>query len=127
MKDLAEKAGRAGEFCIASAATSTEEIGSPVYPPARRKLAEHGIVCDGHSARQLVRADYEVYDLLIGMDSTNLRNMRCICGGDPEGKLHLLLDFTARPGDVDDPWYTRDFEATWQDVLAGCSALLEQF
>lgn len=127
MKDLAEKAGRAGESCIASAATSTEEIGSPVYPPARRKLAEHGIVCDGHSARQLVRADYEVYDLLIGMDSTNLRNMRCICGGDPEGKLHLLLDFTARPGDVDDPWYTRDFEATWQDVLAGCSALLEQF
>ena len=127
MKDLAEKAGRAGEFCIASAATSTEEIGSPVYPPARRKLAEHGIVCDGHRARQLVRADYEVYDLLIGMDSTNLRNMRCICGGDPEGKLHLLLDFTARPGDVDDPWYTRDFEATWQDVLAGCSALLEQF
>ena len=127
MKDLVERAGLAGTFSIASAATSSEEAGNPVYPPARRKLAEHGIQCAGKTSRQLRAEDYGKYDLLIGMDSTNLRNMRCICGGDPEGKLHLLLDFTARPGDVDDPWYTRDFEATWQDVLAGCSALLEQF
>lgn len=96
MKDLVSKAGRAGEFFIASAATSTEEIGNPVYPPARRKLAEHGIACDGHAARQLTRADYDRYDLLIGMDSANLRNMRRICGGDPEGKMHLLMEFAGR-------------------------------
>lgn len=126
MKDLVRKAGREAEFAIASAATSTDEIGNPVYPNARRKLAEHGISCDGHAARQLTRADYDDYDLLIGMDSANLRNMRRICGGDPEGKLHLLMDFTTRPGDVEDPWYTRDFEATWRDVLEGCTALLRQ-
>lgn len=127
MKDLVHKAGREAEFAIASAATSTDEIGNPVYPNARRKLAEHGIACDGHAARQLTRADYDDYDLLIGMDSANLRNMRRICGGDPEGKLHLLMDFTTCPGDVADPWYTRDFEATWRDVLEGCAALLKQF
>lgn len=126
MKDLVRKAGREAEFAIASAATSADEIGNPVYPNARRKLAEHGISCDGHAARQLTRADYDDYDLLIGMDSANLRNMRRICGGDPEGKLHLLMDFTTRPGDVEDPWYTRDFEATWRDVLEGCTALLRQ-
>jgi protein-tyrosine phosphatase len=124
MKDLVEKAGRAGEFQIASAATSREEIGNPVYPPARKKLAEHGIACDGHAARQLTRTDYDAFDLIIGMDSANLRNMQRICGGDPEGKLRLLLDFTDRPGDVADPWYTGDFDATWRDVDAGCRALL---
>lgn len=124
MKDLVEKAGRAEVFHIASAATSREEIGNPVYPPARRKLAEHGISCDGHAARQLTREDYDAFDLLIGMDSANLRNMRRICGGDPEGKLRLLLDFTDRPGDVADPWYTGDFDATWRDVDEGCRALL---
>ena len=124
MKDLAARAGLAGEFVIASAATSTEEIGNPVYPPARRKLAEHGIGCAGHAARQMQRADYDRYDLLIGMDGENLRNMRRICGGDPDGKIHLLLDYTARPGSVADPWYTGDFESTWQDVLAGCQGLL---
>ena len=124
MKDLVQKAGLAGGFVIDSTATSTEEIGNPVYPPARRKLAEHGISCAGHAARQMQRADYSRYDLLIGMDQENLYNMRRICGGDPEGKIHLLLDYTARPGSVADPWYTGDFERTWQDVLEGCRALL---
>ena len=94
MKDLVEKAGLSAQFEIASAATSTEEIGNPVYPPARRKLAEHGISCAGKTARQMTRRDYETYDYL--------------------------------PGDVADPWYTGDFEATWQDVLEGCTALLEE-
>ena len=124
MKDLVRKAGLEDDFSIASAATSTEEIGNPVYPPARRKLAEHGIGCAGKTARQLRREDYDRYDLLIGMDGANLRNMRRICGGDPVGKLSLLLDWTGRPGDVADPWYTGDFEATWRDVAAGCAALL---
>ena len=115
MKDLVKKAGREREFEIASAATSTEEIGCPVYPPARRKLAEHGIGCAGKTARQLRRDDYAAYDLLIGMDSANLRNMRRICGGDPEGKISLLMDWTNRPG---------DFDATWRDVLEGCEAIL---
>ena len=126
MKDLVRKAGLASQFYIESAATSREDIGNPVYPPARSKLAEHGISCDGHAARQLTNADYEKYDLLIGMDSANLRNMQRICGGDPDGKLHLLMDYTDRPGDVADPWYTGDFEATWQDVLAGCQGLLRE-
>ena len=123
---LGQKAGLAAQFHIESAATSWEEIGNPVYPPARSKLAEHGISCDGHAARQLTNADYEKYDLLIGMDSANLRNMQRICGGDPDGKLHLLMDYTDRPCDVADPWYTDDFEATWQDVLAGCQRLLKE-
>ena len=126
MKGLVKKAGLASQFYIESAATSREEIGNPVYPPARRKLAEHGISCDGHAARQLTNADYENYDLLIDMDSANLRNMHRICGGDPDGKLHLLMDYTDRPGDVADPWYTGDFEATWQDALAGCQGLLKE-
>ena len=125
MKDLVRKAGADTEFFIASAATSTEEIGNPVYPPARRKLAEHGIGCAGKTARQLRREDYDRFDLLIGMDGANLRNMRRICGGNPEGKLSLLLDWAGRSGDVADPWYTGDFEATWQDVLAGCQGLLD--
>lgn len=124
MKDLVRKAGLESQFHIASAATSTEEIGSPVYPPARRKLAEHGINCSGKTARQLTRTDYDRYDLLIGMDNANLRNMRRICGGDSDGKIRLLLEFTGRSGEVADPWYTGDFEATWRDVLEGCSGLL---
>ena len=126
MKDLVKKARLEKDFQIASAATSIEEIGRPLYPPARRKLDEHGIRCDGHSARQLTNQDYDEYDLLIGMDQANLRSMYRICGGDYAGKMHLLLDFTDRPGDVADPWYTDDFEATWQDVLAGCQGLLKQ-
>ena len=125
MKDLVEKAGLSGQFEIASAATSTEEIGNPVYPPARRKLAEHGICCAGKTARQMTRRDYETYDYLIAMDRNNLRNMVRFVGSDPEHKVSLLMDYTSRPGDVADPWYTGDFEATWQDVLEGCTALLD--
>ena len=125
MKDLVRKAGLEEQFQIASAATSTEEIGNPVYPPARRELARHGIGCEGKTARQLTARDYGDYDLLVGMDGANLRNMRRICGGDPEGKISLLLDYTDRPGDVADPWYTGDFGATWRDVSEGCARLLE--
>ena len=125
MKDLVRKAGLESQFQITSAATSREEIGNPIYPPARRKLAEHGISCDGHAARQLTNRDYEDYDLLIGMDRANLRDMYRICGGDVADKMHLLLDYTDRPGqEVADPWYTDDFEATWWDVLEGCRGLL---
>lgn len=126
MKDMVKKAGLYEQFQIESAATSTEEIGNPVYPPARRKLAEHGIGCAGKTARQLTAADYPAFDLLVGMDRANLRNMLRICGGDPEGKIRLLLDFTDRPGgEVADPWYTGDFEAAWRDVEDGCRGLLE--
>ena len=124
MKDLVRKAGRAAEFSIVSAATSTEELGNPVYPPARRMMAAHGIDCTGKTARQLRKADYAQYDYLIGMDQANFRNMQRMCGGDPDGKIHLLLDFTDRPGQVADPWYTGDFQATWEDVLEGCEGLL---
>lgn len=126
MKDLVAKAGREDDFYIESAATSTEEIGNPVYPPARRKLAEHGIGCAGKTARQMTRSDYHRFDMIVGMDGWNLRNMRRICGDDPEGKISLLMDFTKRPGDVADPWYTGDFEATWRDVLEGCQGILAQ-
>ena len=126
MRDLVRKAGLEKDFLIESAATSTEEIGNSVYPPARRKLAEHGINCAGKTARQLQNDDYEEYDLLIGMDQANLRNMHRICGGDFEGKMHLLMEYTDRPGDVADPWYTGDFDATWRDVLAGCQGLLHE-
>ena len=122
MKYLVEQAQLTDQFLIESAATSTEEIGNPVYPPARRKLTEHGIRCNGHAARQMTRADYSRYDLLIGMDSANLRNMTRIAGGDPEGKIRPLL----YDKDVADPWYTGNFEVTWQDVLRGCQALLEE-
>lgn len=126
MKDLVKQAGREDDFYIESAATSTEEIGNEVYPPAKRKLAEHGIGCKGKTARQMTRKDYERFDLLIGMDTWNIRNMTRICGGDPEGKIQMLLDFTNRPGDVADPWYMGNFEATWRDVLEGCTCLLKQ-
>ena len=126
MKDMAAKAGQAERFEIASAATSTEEIGNPVYPPARRKLAEHGIGCAGKTARQMTQQDYEHYDHLIAMDRSNLRNMQRFVGSDPAGKVSLLMDHTARPGDVADPWYTGDFDATWRDVTEGCAALLEE-
>ena len=127
MKDLVEKAGLGERLYIESAATSREEIGNPVYPPARRKLAEHGIGCEGHAARQITARDYQDFDLLIAMDSANLRNMRRFYGGDPAGKIHMLLDYAGRPGEeVADPWYTGDFQATWQDVSAGCTGLLKQ-
>ena len=124
MKDLVKKAGLDNRLVIASAATSREEIGNPVYPPARRKLAAHGIGCEGHAARQLVSRDYDRFDLLIGMDHANIRNMQRICGGDTEGKIHLLMEYSGKPGkEVSDPWYTDDFETAWKDILAGCQGL----
>ena len=126
MKDLTKREGLSDTFYIESAATSTEEIGNPVYPPARRKLAEHGIGCAGKRARQLRRSDYDDFDLLIGMDDANIRNMRRICRGDDEDKIHLLLDYAGRTGEaISDPWYTGDFDATWDDVDEGCRALLK--
>ncbi len=123
-KDLAAKAGLGGKYDAASAAASREELGNPVYPPARRKLLEHGISCAGKTARQMEARDYRDRDLLLGMDGANLRDMRRIAGGDPEGKIRLLMDYTSRPRDVADPWYTGDFDETWDDLLEGCTALL---
>ena len=125
MKDLVRKAGLDDKIYVASAATSTEEIGNSVYPPVKRKLAEHGIDCAGKTARQMTRTDYREYDLLVGMDNANIRNMNRISGGDPDGKICKLLEYAGRADEVADPWYTGDFESTWQDVLAGCNGLLE--
>jgi protein-tyrosine phosphatase len=128
---------QSSNFEIASAATSTEEIGNPVYPPARRMLAAHGISCDGKSARQITVRDYEYYDYIILMDRNNLRNLRWILPADIYNressshgsaackKVSLLMDWTGRSRDVADPWYTGDFKATWRDVNEGCRALLE--
>ena len=127
LKDMVRKRGLEDRFEIASAATSREEIGNPVYPPARRKLAENGIACAGHHARQMTKADYNKYDLIVCMDHANVRNAGRIAGGDPENKIVLLLDYTPRKGqEVADPWYTGDFDSTWDDVTEGCSGLIEQ-
>lgn len=124
MKDLVEKAGLAAQFEIASAGTSSEELGNPVYPPVRRLLTEKQINCSGKFARQITRADCRYYDLLICMDHANLRALGRFCEKEHSHKIRLLLDYTDRPGDVADPWYTRDFQATWDDVLTGCQGLL---
>lgn len=126
MKDLVKKKGIADNFEIASCATSTEEIGNSVYPPARKKLAEHGISCAGKTARQMTKKDYQYYDYIIAMDRHNLRNMLRFVGEDLHKKVSLLMDYTNRPGDVADPWYTGDFETTWHDVAEGCKGLLEK-
>ena len=125
MKKLVSDSGRTEAFEIASAATSTEELGNSVYPPARRLLQRKGIDCSGKRARQITVADYLYYDLIIGMDNANMRNMKRFWNGDPDNKLRMLLDYTDRPGEVADPWYSGDFEAAWKDVFAGCSKLLE--
>lgn len=128
-KDLVRKCGRAEEFEVASCATSREEIwngvGNPVYPPAREELAKHGIGCAGKRAVQLTKADYNHYDLLIGMDENNIRNMMRILGADPEGKVCKLMDYTDRGGDVADPWYSDRFDIAYRDIEDGCKALLE--
>ena len=126
MKDLVKKAGCEDDFYIESAATSTEELGNEVYPPAKRKLWEHGISCKGKTARQMTASDYGRFDLIVCMDDWNMRNMLRICGDDPEGKMHKMMEYTERGGDVADPWYTGNFDATWDDVLAGCMALLKE-
>ena len=125
MKDLVAKKGLADEFIIASAATSNEEIGNPVYPPVRRILSGRGISTDGKRAVRVTKGDYGYYDYLICMDKNNLRNLNFIIGNDSENKVYRLLDFTDSPADVADPWYTGDFEATERDVDSGCDALLE--
>ena len=120
MKDLVKKAGRSSEFKIASAAVSREEIGNPVYPPARRELHKHGISCDGHAARQITAWDLAYYDHILYMDGSNGRYLSRLFGDDAQ-KCRPLL-----PRDVADPWYTGDFAATWEDILAGCTTLLEE-
>jgi len=124
MKYLVAKRGLSSEFYIASAATSTEEIGSRVHHGTAAILDRLGIDYSEKRARQMTKKDYQDYDMLIGMDDWNMRNMNRIAGGDPEGKLHLLMDFTDRPGEVADPWYTRNFEVTYRDVMDGCEGLL---
>lgn len=125
MKKLVADAGRADEFEIASAATSTEELGNGVYPPSRRVLAAHGIDCSAHRARQIKKSDYEHYDLLISMDEENRRVLARFFAPDDCRKLRNLLDYAGRAGEaIDDPWYTRDFDRAWDDIYAGCSGLL---
>lgn len=125
MKDIVRKNHKEREFEIASAATSTEELGNSVYPPARRKLLENGIRCDGKTARQMTMQDYRYYDLLIVMDNNNMKNAKRIIGNDTDNKLHLLMDYTEQGGTVSDPWYTRDFDRAYNDILSGCQALFD--
>ena len=130
MKKLVEQKHLSGQFFISSSATSTEEIwngiGNPVYPPMKRELESHGIDCSGKRAVQLKKEDYENYDYFIGMDSANIRNMHIILGGDPQGKISKLMDFTKKGGDVADPWYSERFDIAYRDILEGCTALLEK-
>ena len=121
LKDMVAKVGRAGEFEIASAAVSREEIGNSVYPPARREMQKHGVRCDGHAARQITRRDLEYYDRIYYMDASNARYLRRLFGDDA-AKCQPLLD-----RDVADPWYTGDFTRTWDDIVEGCRAILEEF
>lgn len=127
MRDLAKKAGK--DIVVSSSATSTEEIwngiGNPVYPPAKAMLDLHGISCEGKRAVQLQKSDYDKYDLFVGMDSANIRNMHRILGGDPEGKIKKLMDYTGRGGDVADPWYSDRFDVAYNDIFEGCTALLK--
>ena len=122
-RDMAARAGV--EVEVASAATSAEELGNPVYPPVRRLLIAHGLDPSGKTARQLRRSEYADWDLFVGMDSANIRNMNRIFGGDPERKILRLLDLTPIKRDVEDPLYTRDFNACWDDIQLGCAALLD--
>ena len=143
LKDLTARRGISGDFAIASAATSSEEIGNPIYPPAKAELARHGIggktAPSPHSqttprlvaevaaktARRIRRSDYEEYDYLIAMESFNIHNMLREFGADPENKIYRLLDFTERPADIADPWYTRRFDITYEEIVTGCEAFLQ--
>lgn len=124
LQDRVNKAGLADEFEIDSAATSSYEVGEDIYPPAREKLNEHNVSSDGHSARQITKADYVYYDRIIAMDNSNFKNLERIIGKDVDNKVSLLLDYTDEPRDVLDPWHTRDFEATWKDVNNGLDGLV---
>ncbi len=127
-KDMAERRGIAHRVTVASCATSTEEIwggiGNPVYPPARDELGRHGLSCEGKRAVQLKASDYDAYDYLIAMDHRNLTNMHRMLGGDPNGKFSRLMDYTDRPGDVADPWYSDRFDIAFRDIYEGCEGLM---
>lgn len=127
-KALVKKHGIEDEFLISSSATSTEEIwngtGNPVYPPAKAELLKHGLTCEGKRAVQLKKSDYEKYDLFVGMDSANIRNMLYIFGGDPKRKIHKLMDYTENGSDVADPWYSGRFDTAYNDIFKGCEGLL---
>lgn len=125
MKDIVRKHHREKDFEIASAATSREELGEPVYPPARRKLIEHGLSCDGKTARQMTMDDYRYYDMIILMDNNNMKNAKRIITNDTDNKLSLLMSYTPEGGTVSDPWYTRDFERAYNDIEKGCKALFD--
>ena len=128
-RDMVKQKGLENEFFIASSATSTDEIiggiGNPVYPPAKRELLSHGISCEGKRAVQLKWEDYEKYDLFVGMDSSNIRNMHIILKGDKQGKIRKLMDYTSRRGDVADPWFTERFDIAYRDIYDGCEGLLK--
>ena len=126
LKDMVRQRGLDGEFEIASCATSTEEIGNPVYPPARAELARRGVKCEHRAARQLTKADYDKYDLLIGMDENNIRNMKRMLGGDPKGKIRKMMEFAGSFADVADPWYTGGFDVTYRDIQKACEGLLKE-
>lgn len=129
-KDMIAKKGLQNKVLVSSCATSSEEIwngvGNSVYPPARAELEKHGLSCDGKRAVQLKREDYAEYDMFIGMDSANIRNMHRIFGGDPQRKIYKLMDFTDRGGDVADPWYSDRFDIAWRDIYDGCVGLLQK-
>lgn len=127
LKDMVSKRGIADQFHIESAATSREEIGNPVYPPARAELAKHGIACNGHHARQVKKEDYDAFDCIIGMEDIHIRIMKDrFFGGDPEEKLHLCMGFAGEPGgQVDDPWYTGDFTGVYRQIERACEGILE--
>ncbi len=124
MKHLLRERRLEKQFEVASAATSTEEIGNPIYPPARAELARQGVFVEKRGARQVTKRDYAAYDLLIAMDYYNVRNLNRMLDGDPEGKIHLLMDYTDRPGEVSDPWYSERFDIAYRDILEGCQGLL---
>ncbi|MDO5327332.1 MAG: low molecular weight protein-tyrosine-phosphatase [Clostridia bacterium] len=125
-RDMAEKRGLGGQILVESAATSTEECGNPVYQPAKRKLYQLGIDCSGKRARTMRKEDYQQFDLLIGMENRNLIAMRRICGGDPDGKIHLMLEDSPDPRNIADPWYTGDFDTACRDIQEGCETWLNK-
>ena len=127
LKAMVKARGLENQYYIESAAVSTEEIGNPIYPPARRCLSQHGVWFDpGRQARQVTRADYVRFDRLICMDASNLRLLRRIIPDDPDGKVHLMMSYAGKGRDVADPWYTGDFETTFQDLLEACEAMLDK-
>ncbi len=126
LKHMLRERGREQEFVVASAATSTEEIGNPIYPPARAELARNGILVEKRRARQVTKGEYADWDVFLCMDHYNVRNLHRIFGSDPEGKIHLLMDYTSRPGEVSDPWYSDRFDIAFRDIWEGCEGVLKQ-